>query len=67
LKEEARLNSLIAENLERVHSEIQQHEKLQPLVGEIRQTKSILILTKCKDPLEMTNLCFKFMALKLIV
>jgi predicted nuclease of restriction endonuclease-like (RecB) superfamily len=32
--------------------EIQQHENLQPLVGEISWTKNILILTKCKDPLE---------------
>ena len=34
------------------YSEIQQHEKLQPLVGEISWTKNILIVTKCKDPLE---------------
>jgi len=39
-------------NMRLFYSEIQQHEKLQPLVGEISWTKNILILTKCKDPLE---------------
>ncbi|MBF0118145.1 MAG: hypothetical protein HQK79_04865 [Desulfobacterales bacterium] len=39
-------------NMKLFYSEIQQNEKLQPLVGEISWTKNILILTKCKDPLE---------------
>ena len=39
-------------NMRLFYSEIQQHEKLQPLVGEISWTKNILILTKCKDPME---------------
>jgi predicted nuclease of restriction endonuclease-like (RecB) superfamily len=39
-------------NMRLFYSEIQQHEKLQPLVGEISWTKNILILTKCKDSLE---------------
>ncbi|MCG2759535.1 MAG: PDDEXK nuclease domain-containing protein [Desulfobacteraceae bacterium] len=39
-------------NMRLFYSEIQQHEKLQPLVGEISWTKNILILTKCKNPLE---------------
>ena len=39
-------------NMRLFYSEIQQHEKLQLLVGEISWTKNILILTKCKDPLE---------------
>ena len=32
--------------------QIQQNEKLRPLVGEISWTKNIVILTKCKYPLE---------------
>ncbi len=39
-------------NMRLFYSEIQQHEKLQPLVGEISWTKNILILTKCKESLE---------------
>ncbi|MEA3414852.1 MAG: DUF1016 N-terminal domain-containing protein [Thermodesulfobacteriota bacterium] len=39
-------------NMRLFYSEIQQHEKLQPLVGEISWTKNILILTKCKNLLE---------------
>ncbi|MBF0224225.1 MAG: DUF1016 family protein [Desulfobacterales bacterium] len=39
-------------NMKLFYSEIQQNEKLQPLVGEISWTKNILILTKCKKPLE---------------
>jgi len=39
-------------NMRLFYSEIQQNEKLQPLVGEISWTKNIVILTKCKDPLE---------------
>lgn len=31
---------------------VSQNKKLQPLVAEISWTKNILILTKCKDPLE---------------
>jgi predicted nuclease of restriction endonuclease-like (RecB) superfamily len=39
-------------NMRLFYLEIQQHENLQPLVGEISWTKNILILTKCKDTLE---------------
>ena len=39
-------------NMRLFYSEIQQNEKLQPLVAEISWTKNILILTKCKDPLQ---------------
>ncbi|RZB31719.1 MAG: hypothetical protein SRB1_01338 [Desulfobacteraceae bacterium Eth-SRB1] len=39
-------------NMRFFYSEIQQNKKLQPLVAEISWTKNILILTKCKDPLE---------------
>jgi len=39
-------------NMRFFYNEIQQHEKLQPLVGEISWSKNILILTKCKEPLE---------------
>ena len=39
-------------NMRLFYSEIQQNKKLQPLVAEISWTKNILILTKCKDPLE---------------
>jgi len=39
-------------NMRLFYSEIRQNEKLQPLVEEISWTKNILILTKCKDPLE---------------
>jgi predicted nuclease of restriction endonuclease-like (RecB) superfamily len=34
------------------YTEIQENKKLQPLVAEISWTKNILILTRCKDPLE---------------
>jgi predicted nuclease of restriction endonuclease-like (RecB) superfamily len=41
-------------NMRLFYSEIQQDEKLQPLVAEISWTKNILILTKCKNSLERT-------------
>ncbi|MCK5522188.1 MAG: DUF1016 family protein [Thiomargarita sp.] len=39
-------------NMRLLYLELQQHEKLQPLVAEISWTKNILIFTKCKDALE---------------
>ena len=39
-------------NMRLFYSEIRQQPNLQPLVGEISWTKNIVILTKCKDPLE---------------
>ena len=39
-------------NMRFFYNEIQQNEKLQPLVAEISWTKNIVILTKCKNPLE---------------
>lgn len=39
-------------NMRLFYSEIQQYPNLQPLVAEISWTKNIVILTKCKDPLE---------------
>ncbi|MDM8515554.1 DUF1016 N-terminal domain-containing protein [Desulfobacterales bacterium HSG16] len=39
-------------NMRLFYSETQEHKKLQPLVGEISWTNNILILTKCKNPLE---------------
>lgn len=39
-------------NMRLFNLELQQNEKLQPLVGEISWTKNILIFTKCKDALE---------------
>lgn len=39
-------------NMRFFYSELQKDEKLQPLVAEISWTKNILILTKCKNPLE---------------
>ncbi len=39
-------------NMRLFYLELQQHEKLQPLVGEVSWTKNILIFTKCKDALE---------------
>ena len=34
------------------HMEYREHEKLQPLVGEIAWTHNLAIMSKCKDPLE---------------
>lgn len=39
-------------NMRMFYTEIQQQPKLQPLVGEIGWSKNIVILTRCKDPLE---------------
>ncbi|MCP4349581.1 MAG: DUF1016 domain-containing protein [Desulfobacterales bacterium] len=39
-------------NMRLFYSEILQNKKLQPLAAEISWTKNILILTRCKDPLE---------------
>lgn len=39
-------------NMKLFYSEIQEHKKLQPLAAEISWTNNILILTKCKNPLE---------------
>ena len=34
------------------HMEYREHEKLQPLVGEVAWAHNLVIMSKCKDPLE---------------
>jgi predicted nuclease of restriction endonuclease-like (RecB) superfamily len=39
------------------HMEYREHEKLQPLVGEIAWAHNLAIMSKCKDRLERSSTC----------